>query len=163
MTITIPTTEPDEKFKLFVDIGIITVPNDYMFEHNYVGNRFPELSRIPKAGNKYHVRIFRQTVNGLTTSKERMEYLDSRKAIYLGEEGGAFIHKQMFYQLPEGYSYTSFVSNQLIGHPEAVSPSSYLVVLRKETKPFPPGFYYVTQTFGKVWGWYDAFFGFFEI
>jgi|SRR3989338_5701178 len=120
-----------EKFTLLADLGTITVPNSYSamtrlkkFREKYYGNilpdednltnflrgikRFPNPSHAIKRGDKLRVRAFRQVVGGETTSKERMAFLDTKKAIYIGSQGLMIVFEQKRKILPKDFRYISF-------------------------------------------------------
>ena len=118
--------EPTEKFALLVDLGIITVPDDY--DHakqlavfmkknrkkfygvndNITDANFPNPTRILKPGDKLRVRAFKQVVVGTTTSEERMAFLATQKAIHTGAQGASLVFDQKRDQLPKGKWYASF-------------------------------------------------------
>ncbi|MBP6974781.1 MAG: hypothetical protein KBB54_02440 [Candidatus Pacebacteria bacterium] len=119
--------EPTTKFALSIDLGIITVPADYVhgtclktfFDLNrkkfYDVNtdisdtNFPTPSRILKPGDKLHVRAYNQIVSGTTTSEERMAFLTEQKAnVYTGAQGASLVFEQKRDQLPKGKWYASF-------------------------------------------------------
>lgn len=116
-----------EKFALLADLGIITVPKNYVhgtrlgvfFKKNgkklYYYNKsitdanFPNPSRILKPGDKLHVRAFHQIVGGTTTSKERMTFLEKQPGnIYTGAQGVSLVFGQKRDKLPKGKWYASF-------------------------------------------------------
>jgi len=118
--------EPTEKFALLVDLGVITVPDDYVHatalatfmkenrkkfydvNGNIVDANFPNPTRILKPGDKLRVRAFQQIVVGTTTSKERMAFLATKKAIHTGAHGASLVFEQKRDQLPKGKWYASF-------------------------------------------------------
>ena len=118
--------ETTEKFALLVDLGIITVPDDYVHEKRlatfrkqnhkkfyYYDNaitdaKFPNPTRILKPGNKFCVRAFKQVVGGTTTSEERMAFLATQKAIHTSAQGMSLVFDQKRDQLPKDKCYTSF-------------------------------------------------------
>ncbi len=115
-----------KKFTLLVDLGIITVPDDY--EHatwlatflennrekfygvndNITDANFPNPSRILKSGDRLYVRAFKQIIEGSTTSVERIAFLDTQKAIHTGAQGASLVWEQKRNQLPKGKWYASF-------------------------------------------------------
>jgi len=120
-----------KKFTLLADLGTITVPNSYSamtrlkkFREKYYGNilpdennlinflrgikRFPNPSHAIKRGDKLRVRAFRQVVGGETTAKERMAFLDTKKAIYIGSPGLVIVFEQKRKILPKDFQYISF-------------------------------------------------------
>jgi hypothetical protein len=119
---------PDQrqKFALFVDLGIITVPDDYVhatrlarfMERNrkrfyginddITDANFSNPSRILKPGDKLRVRAFQQIVGGTTTSEERLAFLATQKAIHTGAQGASLVFEQKRDQLPKGKWYASF-------------------------------------------------------
>ena len=90
----------DKRFELLADLGVITVPDDYVHEKQlglfekknrkkfYFYNdaitdtNFSNPTRILKPGDKLWVRAFKQIVSGSTTSEERMTFLATKKAIH---------------------------------------------------------------------------------
>jgi hypothetical protein len=118
--------EPTEKFALLVDIGIITVPDDYVHEkrlttfgkqnrkkfycynNKITDKNFPNPTRVLKPGDKLRVRAFKQVVGGKTTSEERMAFLATQKAIHTGAQGASLVFDQKRDQLPKGKWYASF-------------------------------------------------------
>ncbi len=114
-----------QKFALFADLGTITVPNDYVHSNQLdlfakqnrdkfcgyndaiTDANFPNPSRILKPGDKLRVRAFKQVVSGTTTSEERMAFLATRKAIYVGAQGVSLVWEQKRDQLPKDYWYAS--------------------------------------------------------
>lgn len=115
-----------EKFTLLVDLGVITVPDDY--EHgtaldifmeknrkkfygvndNITDANFSNPSRILKPGDKLWVRAFKQVVSGTTTSEERMAFLVTQNAILTGAQGASLVFEQKRDQLHKGFWYASF-------------------------------------------------------
>jgi len=115
-----------EKFALLVDLGIITVPDDYdhatqlasFRKKNYrkfysyndaiTDRNFSHPSRILKPGDKLLVRAFKQIVPDTTTSEERMAFLETQGAVYTGAQGASLVFDQKRDRLPKGYWYCSF-------------------------------------------------------
>ena len=115
-----------EKFALLVDLGIITVPDDYdhatqlasFRKKNYkefysyndaiTDQNFSNPSRILKPGDKLCVRAFEQVVGGTTTSEERMAFLETQGAVYTGAQGASILWDQRHDQLPKNKWYCSF-------------------------------------------------------
>lgn len=164
--------EPIEKFDLLADLGYITVPDDYdhatclaVFRENnhekFDGYNdsisdvnFPSPTRILKPGDKIRVRVFRQSVSGTTTSKERMDFLRKQKGnVFVGAQGASHAFEQKRDQLPKGYWYASFDEkdalwedtdgNHRVPHVYAYSDGDF---------EFSLGY------FGDVWGDGSAFF-----
>lgn len=116
----------DNRFALLVDLGIITVPDDYdhatrlemfskrnrkkfyYYNSNITDKNFPNPTRVLKPGDKLRVRVFKQIVGGTTTSEERMEFLATQKAIHTGAQGLSLVFEQKRDQLPKGKWYASF-------------------------------------------------------
>ena len=114
------------KFALLADLGIITVPDDYVhatalakfseknrnkfyYYNDYITDKnFPNPTRILKPGDKLRVRAFEQVAPGTTTSEERMAFLATQKAIHTGAQGASLVLDQKRYQLPKGKWYASF-------------------------------------------------------
>lgn len=123
-----PTVQPEskEKFALLVDLGIITVPDDYVhdkqlttfgkqnrkkfyyYNDEITDKNFPNPTRVLKPGDKLRVRAFKQVVGGTTTSEERMAFLATQKAIHTGAQGASLVFDQKRDQLPKGKWYASF-------------------------------------------------------
>ena len=118
--------EPAEKFALLVDLGIITVPDDYVhdkrlttfgkqnrkkfyyYNAEITDKNFPNPTRVLKPGDKLRVRAFKQVVGGTTTSKERMAFLATQKATHTGAQGASLVFEQKRDELPKGKWYASF-------------------------------------------------------
>lgn len=118
--------EPAEKFALLVDLGIITVPDDYVhdkrlttfgkqnrkkfyyYNDEITDKNFPNPTRVLKPGDKLRVRAFKQVVGGTTTSEERMAFLATQKAIHTGAQGASLVFDQKRDKLPKGKWYASF-------------------------------------------------------
>lgn len=119
-------SEPTEKFALLVDLGIITVPDDYdhatalktfgkknrkkfyYYKDAITDQNFPNPTRVLKPGDKLRVRAFKQVVGGSTTSEERMAFLATQKAVHVGAQGASLVWDQKRDQLPKGKWYCSF-------------------------------------------------------
>ena len=112
----------DEKFTLLVDLGVITIPDDYVhgkelgslnqsefyyFNENITDKNFSNPTRILKPGDKLWVRAFKQVSSGSTTSVERMQFLAKQNAIHTGAQGASIVYKQKRNELPKGYWYSS--------------------------------------------------------
>ena len=114
------------QFDLLVDLGIITVPDDYehptrlttfdkqnrqkfnYYNPNITEANFPNPSRILKPGDKFHVRAFKQVVLGTTSSEARMAFLANQNAVLTGAQGASLVFDQKRDQLPKGKWYASF-------------------------------------------------------
>lgn len=119
-----------EKFALLVDLGIITVPNNYdhatclakFYERHQGGEKksfnyhdenindenFQNPTRILKPGDKLRVRAFNYVIAGRITSEEIMAFLVTQKAIHTGMQGLSLVLDQKCDQLPKGNWYASF-------------------------------------------------------
>lgn len=118
------------KFALLVDLGIITVPEDYdhetqlaKFKERYQGDDFKTFlvyseeitdanfsnpTRTLHPGERLRVQAFKQIVSGATTYEERMEFLATQKAVYVGAQGASLVFTQKHSQLWKGVdSYAS--------------------------------------------------------
>lgn len=123
---TSPVQEATEKFALLVDLGIITVPDDYVhqtrlatfgkqnrkkfyyYNDKITDQNFPNPTRVLKPGDKLRVRAFKQVVGGTVNSEERMAFLATQKAIHTGAQGASLVFDQKRDQLPKGKWYASF-------------------------------------------------------
>jgi hypothetical protein len=115
-----------DKFGLFVDLGIITVPKDYVHETRLVSfekeNRkkfygyndaitdknFGKATTKLVPGRKFRVKAFKQIVGGSTTSEERLAFLKTQNAILTGAQGASLVFEQKREDLPKGFWYCSF-------------------------------------------------------
>ena len=111
-----------EKFALLVDLGIITVSDDYVrekrlttfgknlyyYDDKITDKNFPNPTRVLKPGDKLRVRAFEQFVGDTTTSEERMAFWATQKAIHTGAQGLSLVFEQKRDQLPKGKRYASF-------------------------------------------------------
>lgn len=121
------TVELKDKFGLLVDLGIMTVPADYVhatqlttfgekksrkrfyyYNDAITDANFPNPTRVLKPGDKLRVRAFQQIIEGTTTSEERMAFLATQKAIHTGAQGASLVFEQMRAKLPKGKWYASF-------------------------------------------------------
>ena len=119
-------TKQTEKFDLLVDLGIVTVPDNYdhatrlatfkkenekkFYSYNdaITDKNFPKPTRILKPGDKFHVRAYKQIVSGETTSEERMAFLAKQKVVLVGAQGASLVFEQKRDQLSKGKWYASF-------------------------------------------------------
>ncbi len=119
-------TERAEKFALLVDLGVITVPDDYVpgtqlasfkkknhekfsyYNDAITDANFSNPTRVLKPGEKLFVRVFHQIVSGNTTSEERMEFLSQYNPVYTGAQGASIVWEQKRDRLPKGKWYSSF-------------------------------------------------------
>ena len=118
--------EPTVKFALLVDLGIITVPDNYVhathltsfrknnkkkfygYNDDITDQNFPNPTRTLKPGDKLAVCAFKQIVPGTTTSEERMTFLATQNAVHTGAQGASLVFEQKRDQLPKGKWYASF-------------------------------------------------------
>ncbi len=116
----------NDKFALLVDLGTITVPDDYVhgsrlttfgkkhrkefyyYNDNITDGNFGNPSRVLKPGDKLRVRAYKQVTPGETTSEERMAFLATQKAVLVGAQGASLVYEQKRAQLPKGKWYVSF-------------------------------------------------------
>ncbi len=115
-----------EKFVLCKGLGIITVPVDYKhvtrlerfhkkyrkqfnnYDNDIMDGHFRDPSRILRPGDRIHVSVFKQNFSGTTTSEERLAFLKSKKAVFVGAQGASLAWEEKRHQLPRDYSYVSF-------------------------------------------------------
>ena len=120
-------SKPIEKFALLVDLGIITVPEDYDHakqlakfikknrkkfygvNEDITDANFSNPSRILKPGDRLWAKAYQQVVPNTTTSVERMAFLEQEKmVVYTGAQGASLVFEQKRDQLPKGKWYASF-------------------------------------------------------
>ena len=106
-----------EKFSLLIDLGTITVPDDYVHANQLAmfRERSPDLnlyniqisdqnfsnpSRILKPGEKFRVRAFKHAA-GLVSNEECLNFLVSRGAVHLGAQGASLVFDQKRPLLPK--------------------------------------------------------------
>jgi hypothetical protein len=119
---------PVEQFALLTDLGIITVPEDYvhssqlaifiakhgqefrLYNHSITDKDYGNPTRILKPGDRLRVRTYRQIVPGETTYEERIAFLNAigMNSIYPGAQGLTLVYEQKYGMLSPGYVYTSF-------------------------------------------------------
>lgn len=117
---------PTEKFAVLIELGVITVPDDYDHKtqlakffkknrkkfyginDNITDENFQNPTRILKPGDKLRVTAYKQIVSGSTTSEERMKFLRSQNAVFTGAQGPSLVFEQKRDELPKGYWYGSF-------------------------------------------------------
>lgn len=169
--------EPTEKFGLFVELGIVTVPEDYAhgqrlalfskksrkkfdyYNDGITDVNFPNPTRILKPGDKFFVRAFKQIVSGTTTSEERMAFLAAQKAVHTGAQGASLVWDQKRNQLPKGFWYASFDEKERLWKKDA---DGYRRVPRVYADS-DGGFSFDLGNFVHVWHDDDAFFCFCDI
>lgn len=95
------------KFGLLADLGIITVPADYVLVTEFTGMNFPNPTRVLKPGDQLWVRAHKQIVRGTTTSEERLALLATLNSHLVGAQGIEIVEPKRS-QLPKGYWYSSF-------------------------------------------------------
>jgi len=123
-----PVSKPTspEKFGLFVDLGIITVPDGYVhntrlasfekenrkkfygYNDAITDKNFGKATTKLVPGRKFRVRVFKQIVDGETTSEERLAFLKTQNAILVGAQGASLVFEQKREDLPKGFWYCSF-------------------------------------------------------
>lgn len=105
-----------EKFALLVDLGVITVPEGYVAALGLWGLDSSDKVRVLQPGDKFRVEVYRPIVSGMTTSRERMAYLERCKGgnVYLGAEGVELVIAQKIGQLQKDHWYMSFGENNLL-------------------------------------------------
>ncbi len=122
----LPVITPVEKFALLADLGIITVPANYdhatrldsfrknnwekfySYNDELTDTNFGNPSRVMKPGDRFRVKVFKQTVGGTTTSEERLAFLKSQNAVLTGAQGASLVFGEERGHLPKGYWHSSF-------------------------------------------------------
>lgn len=127
--------EKRKKFKLFKDLGFITVPSDYV-SRNYLNDFFTKNSslsvrwdhhavlyleepkhpkHILKRGETLHVQVYCHDSNErLTTTYERMWFLRSMGAVFTGMQGALLVLELKHAVLPRGKWYVSMDEDRRI-------------------------------------------------
>ena len=116
----------NDKFALLVDLGTITVPDDYVhgsqlttfgkkhrkefccYRDSITDENFPNPSRVLKPGDKLRVRAWKRVVSGEVTSEEHMAFLATQKAVLVGVQGASLVYEQKRNQLPKDKWCVSF-------------------------------------------------------
>lgn len=111
------------KFTLLEDLGVLTVPRDYIHdgwlasfrEHNYrnflaynagiTDQNFPKPSHVLSPCERLHVRLWKQTGFGTTTHEDRMEFLRELNSLFVGPQGAALLFARKRQSLPMDYRY----------------------------------------------------------
>lgn len=163
-----------EKFALLVDLGIITVPDDYdpstqlarfnqkhqsdekksfcYYDDEITDKNFPNPTRVLKPGDKLRVRAFKQVVGGMTISKERMDFLRNQKAVFVGAQGASLVFEDKRDQLPKGKWYASFDEKERLWKDAVCRRGVPNVHCRSDG-----GFEFGLGNFGRVWDDCHAF------
>lgn len=124
---TTPPPRPRVEFSLLRDLGIIQVPEGYapdtymssfrerhrpdfvsMFKQQADTFLTEHATRILRAGERFRVRIFAQDHGEMTTSEERVAFLQGHGAVYLGACGLMLLWEQKRDVLPRNMWHTSF-------------------------------------------------------
>ncbi len=126
-----------ERFGLLVDLGVITVADDYnhatalktfmskncqrfhSVSDNITDTNFSNPTRILKPGDKLHVRAFEPIVNRITT-EECVRFLVAQKAIFTGAQGLCPLFEQKGDQLPRGFNMSFDEEKHLFAHPDGI-------------------------------------------
>ncbi|MBU4284977.1 hypothetical protein KKF60_00610 [Patescibacteria group bacterium] len=119
-----PKSVSPEKFGLFIDLGIITVPDNYVhdtqlasfekknhdkfrfYDDDITDKNFAKVTTKLVPGQKFHVKVFK--LIGATTVKERLAFYKSQNAALVGAQGISLIFEQKRNLLSRGLSYYSF-------------------------------------------------------
>jgi len=114
---------PMKRFRLFADLGILTVPEEYehatqleTFQKNHRIHlqgyncdmndvNFSRPSRILKPGDRFSVRAYKQIASGTVTSEECLAFLETLNSHYVGAQGATLVFEQKRDQLPKGVHY----------------------------------------------------------
>jgi hypothetical protein len=92
------------KFGLLADLGIITVPADWVNQSEFAGMEFPTPTRVLKPGDRLWVRAHKQIGGGTTTSEERLAYLASLNSHLTGAPGVRLVRgDKAWAKVPKGY------------------------------------------------------------
>lgn len=163
------------RFSMICDLGILTVPEDYVHERGiedflrkhrknlYYHNseisdeNFPNPACVLTPGDRFHVRVFKPAV-GVANSEECLSFLREQNAVYVGMQGSSLVFDQKRDLLPRGMQYASFSeSDRLWG-----DPSSHRMVPTLLCR-LDGGFALGLGSFEIVWSRNDAFFCFCKI
>jgi hypothetical protein len=139
-----------KEFAVFADIGIITVPDDYVHEsrlttfemeeyldmnlHNtdISDANFQNPSRILKPGDRLHVRALAQVAGESASSDECMVFLSRLGAVYPGAQGASLVFEQKRQQLPKGRWYTSLDRKEYLWNAHARGHGVPCIIARGE-------------------------------
>lgn len=112
-------------FALHVDLGIVTVPDDYdhgtwlekfrtqhsgdfeFFDTDIRDEHFPQPSYKLSPGSMFRACVFEQVVSRPTGIYERMDYLRAQGVVFTGAQGAALVWKQKRNLLPRRQSFLS--------------------------------------------------------
>jgi hypothetical protein len=118
-------SQESSRFTLFKDLGIITVPDNYVhetrlasfkkencerflfYDKDIIDENFAKVTTKLVPGQKLHVKVFKQIVSGTTTSEERLAFLKTQNAVLVGAQGASLVFEQKREDLPEHYGYIS--------------------------------------------------------
>jgi hypothetical protein len=176
-----------DKFEIFIDLGLITIPSNYVHKTFLAGARkrlcagntricegitdlnYSKQDRVINPGEQFRVCIFRQVVNGLakdsttlgqrtSTTEERMNYLSKYKdPVFLGAQGAVLVLEQKGYVLPKGLWCISMDREANCWFEGADPRVSYIF-------PYVDGNFEVGHfPYGYVWFAHHLFLGFFEV
>ncbi|MFA5778294.1 MAG: hypothetical protein WC870_02295 [Candidatus Paceibacterota bacterium] len=116
---------PTEKFSLFANLGILTVPEDYVHSSQLMSFQkkhriefegyncditdlnFQNPSCVLSPGDRFLVRAHRQVISSTTTSDECLEFLATLNSHYTGAQGASLVFEQKRDQLPKDFRYLS--------------------------------------------------------
>lgn len=159
------------KFALLCDLGTITVPENYEhatcltrfteenrkkfsgFNSKITDTNFSNPSRVLRPGDKLQVQAFEQVVPGTTTSVERMHFLRSLNAVFVGAQGLSLVIEQVGEKLPKGNEgYSSFDEPDRLWEDDRGVHRVPHVDVHSDG-----GFYWHLGAFEHVWLEYSAF------
>lgn len=134
---------PSEKFALYADLGVLTVPDDYDhatclsrlhhkdticlggYANDIVDEHYQNPTRIMRAGERFHVRVFRQVSADTTTIMQRIAFLESQNALHVGVQGLVLVCEQKIQALPceDGWYASYDVPERLWGTDSGMIPT----------------------------------------
>ncbi|MBU4284721.1 hypothetical protein KKF60_01825, partial [Patescibacteria group bacterium] len=80
----------------------------YGWNDDITDENFSKATVQLKPGQKLHVKVFKQTTSGSTTSEERLAFLKTQNVVLTGAQGVSLVFEQKREDLPKGYWYVSF-------------------------------------------------------
>lgn len=125
-----------EKFGVLFDWDMLEVPDHYvhstwldtffrsenrkfkLFDRAINDRNFGNPSRIMLPGERFRVRAFAQAGIGMTSTKERLDFLTRQGVVFTGAQGLTLVFSLLGGKLPKGKHYTALdFADRLYQHP----------------------------------------------